>query len=68
VSLYGVNQLWDSSTWGTTLSFAITAGNAGEDTSQALTVSFRGQLAATTTDSLALRNFTVIRYPAQVNP
>jgi hypothetical protein len=67
-SIAGTTQLWDSNTWGTVMSLAITAGSAAEDTSQSLTVSFRGQLAATSADSLALRNFTVIRYPAQVNP
>ncbi len=67
-SLYGANQVWDSSTWGATAAVVYTSGSAAEDTSQALTVSFRGQLASATTDSLSLRNFTVLRYPAQVNP
>ena len=35
---------------------------------QAMTVSFLGQMASSTSDALALRNFTVIRYPAQANP
>jgi hypothetical protein len=36
--------------------------------SQAPTVNFLGQMAAAGTDAVALHNFTVIRYPAQVNP
>jgi hypothetical protein len=67
-SIFGTDQLWDSRSWGTTLAIAATTGTSSEDTSQALTVSFRGQLASSSADSLALRNFTVIRYPAQVNP
>jgi hypothetical protein len=67
-SIFGTDQLWDSKTWGTALTLAVTAGSAAEDTSQALTVSFRGQMASATSESLSLRNFTVIRYPAQVNP
>jgi hypothetical protein len=67
-SIFGTDQLWDSRTWGTTLASTTTTGTSSEDTSQALTVSFRGQIASSSTDSLALRNFTVIRYPAQTNP
>jgi hypothetical protein len=67
-SIYGTSQLWDSQTWGTALAVASTTGISTEDTSQALTVSFRGQMATTTTDGVSLRNFTVIRYPSQVNP
>jgi len=36
--------------------------------SQAVRVSLRGQMAGTTSDTVFLRNFTVIRYPAQTNP
>ncbi len=67
-SIFGTDQLWDSETFGTTLTLSATTGSAVEDTSQALTVSFRGQMASSSSDSLALRNFTVIRYPAQSNP
>jgi hypothetical protein len=67
-SIFGTDQLWDSRTWGATLAQTITTGSSTEDTSQALTITFRGQMTATTTDTVALRNFTVIRYPAQTNP
>ena len=67
-SVFGTDQLWDSKTWGTALELATTAGSSTEDTSQALTVSFRGQMASSTTETVSLRNFMVIRYPAQVNP
>jgi hypothetical protein len=61
-------QAWDTQTWGVTLNQAASAGTASENTSQALRVSLRGQMAGTTSDSVFLRNFTVIRYPAQTNP
>ena len=67
-SIFGTDQLWDSKTWGSALPLATTAGTSAEDTSQALTVSFRGQMTSATSESVALRNLTVIRYPAQVNP
>jgi hypothetical protein len=61
-------QVWNAESWGVALSLAASAGQSAENISQALTVEFRGQMAATTSDSLVLRNFTVIRYPAQTNP
>ncbi len=67
-SIYGTSQLWDTQTWGAAAALATTTGDAAEDTSQAVTVSFRGQMASATSDSVSLRNFTVIRYPAQANP
>src|SRR5579862_4386895 len=61
--VYAGAQIWDSQSWGSALTLAATAGPAGEDTTQALTVSFRGQMAAAGSDSVNLRNFTVVRYP-----
>jgi hypothetical protein len=66
--LYGGGQVWDTQSWGNALTLAVSAGTAGEDTSQPLKVSLKGQMAGTTSDSVFLRNFTVIRYPAQANP
>ena len=53
---------------GNRASLAANAGTASEDTAQAIRVSLQGQMAGTTSDSVFLRNFTVIRYPAQANP
>jgi len=67
--IYGSGQeAWDTQTWGIGLSLAANAGMAGENTAQAVRVSLQGQLAGTTSDSVFLRNFTIIRYPAQSNP
>ncbi len=62
------NQAWNSQSWGNALSFAAAVGSATQNTSQSLTISFLGDMAGTTSDSVALSNFTVIRYPAQINP
>jgi hypothetical protein len=61
-------QSWDAQSWGNSLTLANTVGSAGEDTTQNLTISFRGQMLAVSSDSVLLSNFTVIRYPAQTNP
>jgi hypothetical protein len=66
--LYSSGQQWDAQSWGGSLAFQTAAGAAAANTSQALTVNFLGQMAAAGTDAVALNNFTVIRYPAQVNP
>ena len=54
--------------FGSVLPFAIALGSASVNTSQILTIGFLGQMATTTSDTLFLSNFTVVRYPAQVNP
>ncbi len=67
-SIFGTDQLWDSQTWGTTAILTLTSGAGTEDTSQAIPIQFRGQLTTGGGDSVSLRNFAVIRYPAQANP
>jgi len=66
--LYSGAQAWDAQSWGGTLSFAAVTGTASADITQNLTIAFQGQMAGSTADSVILRNFTVIRYPAQTNP
>ena len=61
-------QIWDTQSWGSILAFAAAAGSASVDITQALTVDFRGQMSAAGSDSVVVRNFTVVRYPAQTNP
>ena len=68
VGIYAGAQSWDVQSWGNTLSLAATVGNATENTSASLTISLLGSMAGSTSDSVNLRNFTVIRYPAQSNP
>ena len=66
--IYATGQTWDTQSWGAMLSFAENAGTASEDISQPVRVSLQGQMAGSTSDSVVLRNFTVMRYPAQSNP
>ena len=65
--LYSSAQQWDVESWGTAIGFQVGAGTASENTTQSLTIDFRGAMAASGSDSLSLRNYTVLRYPAQVN-
>jgi hypothetical protein len=68
---FGINagsQPWSGQSWGSSLAFATVLGSASLDTTQLLTISFLGQMSASTGDTVFLSNFTVVRYPAQVNP
>jgi hypothetical protein len=61
-------QQWSGQSWGSGLVFATALGSASASTSLSLTISFLGQMSGTTSDTLTLSNFTVVRYPAQINP
>lgn len=62
------SQFWDAQSWGNSFALANAVGTAAANTSLSLTLTFPAHLAATSTDVIALSNFTVIRYPAQTNP
>jgi hypothetical protein len=61
-------QSWTGQSWGNNLSFATAVGSATENIVQNLTISFRGNMAGSTADTVNLSNFTVTRYPAQSSP
>lgn len=59
---------WNTQSWGSVLALAAGIGNAGESLSAPLVIDLLGKMASTTTDTITLRNFTVVRYPANTNP
>lgn len=61
-------QPWSGQSWGSSTAFAAAVGVTSVNTTQSLTISFLGQVSSATGDSIALSSFTVVRYPAQVNP
>ncbi len=61
-------QPFNGESWGNSLSFATAVGSFSQNTAASLTISFQADLAASTTDTVNLSSFTVIRYPAQSNP
>jgi hypothetical protein len=50
--------------WGTLLGFAAGVENAYDSLSFNIVLAFQGQMAATTSDTVTLRNFSVVRYPS----
>jgi hypothetical protein len=61
-------QPYSVQSWGSALPFAAAVGSAAENSTINLTVTFSGAMAAATSDSVVLSNFTVTRYPALANP
>lgn len=51
-------------TWGAALSLANESSAATDDITTGLTIDFKANMAGATSDSVTLRNFTVVRYPA----
>lgn len=66
--IHGVGAQWNVQSWGATSSLAAAAGSAPDSLAAPLTVDLLGSMAGATTETVALRNFTLIRYPAQANP
>lgn len=55
---------WSSQTWGNASAQVVNAGTSTELLTSPVTIDFRGSLATSTTDTVALRNFTVVRIQA----
>jgi hypothetical protein len=67
-ALHASGAQWSTTNWGTVSTFGASTGNAPEDYTGAVTIRLAGQMSATSSDQVALKNFTVVRYPAQSNP
>ena len=61
-------QPWSGQSWGSSLALAAAVGSTNVNSVLSVTVAFLGQMASSTSDSVSLSGFTVVRYPAQVNP
>ncbi len=59
---------WSAQSWGTALTFATGVGLAGDSLAAPLTIDFLAHMNTSTTETVTLKNFTVVRYPAQSNP
>jgi hypothetical protein len=61
-------QPWSGQSWGSSLAYATAVGSTSANTALSVTIAFLGQMAGSTSDAVSLSSFTVVRYPAQVNP
>jgi hypothetical protein len=55
---------YDVQSWGVATSLSSAAGNALDSLLSPVVIDLRGRFSSSTTDTLTLRSFTVIRYPA----
>jgi len=66
--IHAAGAQWSVQSWGAGLAFAAATGSAVDSLSAPLAIGFQGRMAGATSETLTLRNFTVLRYPAQANP
>ncbi len=64
LGIYTGGAQWSSINWGSGSAATTGAGTSNEILTDPLIVDFRGQLGGATTDTLTLRNFTVVRIQA----
>jgi hypothetical protein len=68
LGIHSAGAQWRVESWGATTAFAASAGSAADSLASPLTVSFLGAMAGATSETVTLRNLSVVRYPAQQNP
>ena len=62
-AVHGSATQWSSQNWGVSTALAAGVGSAPNNLASALTIDFRGQMAAAGSDTVTLRNYSVVRYP-----
>jgi hypothetical protein len=63
--VHAAGTQYDAQSWGVSLALTSGAGNSTEPLSAPIVVDLLGRFSTTTTDTVTLRNYTVIRYPAR---
>lgn len=64
LGIYTGGAMWSSQSWAAGGTMGASAGNTIEALENPITIDFRGQLASASTDTVTLRNFTVLRIQA----
>ena len=66
--IYANGAQWSVQSWNSTGALTAAIGTSSDSLASELLITFSGQLTTTSADAVILRNFTVIRYPAQSRP
>jgi hypothetical protein len=66
--VHSAGAAWSVQSWGVSAALASAAGNASDSLAAPLVIDLLGRMANASVETLTLRNFTVVRYPAQSNP
>lgn len=67
LGIHGTGLVWTGQSWGNTSALVLQAGSASAATGS-ISLDIYGQLSTAGSDTVTLRQFTVIRYPAQTTP
>jgi hypothetical protein len=68
VGIHAAGGQWSSLSWGAATTLAAGAGSSAEPPGVPLTVDLLGRMTAATVETVTVRHFSVVRYPAQQNP
>ena len=64
VGIHGAGAQWGAQYWGYTSSFAARVGSSTDTGTAGVTIDFLARMASTTTNTVTLRNYIVLRYLA----
>jgi hypothetical protein len=64
LGIHGAGAQWSTQNWGGASAFAAAVGSTSETGVAGLTVDFLGRMASTTNQTVELKHFLVLRYPA----
>ncbi len=64
LGIYAGGAMWSSQSWAAGGTMAVDSGSSTELLASPITIDFRGNLASASTDTVTLRNFTVLRIQA----
>lgn len=65
VAIHSEGAQWNVQSWGASLTLAASAGTAADSSATPITVLFLGGMSEATSETVTLRSFTVLRYPAR---
>lgn len=66
--LFGTGAAWQIQTYGASAGLDLKVSDFSINPTSSFTIQFRGRLLTSSGDTVAVRNYTVLRYPAQFNP
>ncbi len=64
LGIHGSGSQWNTQDWGIVTAFSAGVGSTTEGGAAGLAIDFRGNMAAATGETLTLRHYAVLRYPA----
>jgi hypothetical protein len=67
-AIHSTGTTWTTQSWGSSLPAAAALGEASDPAGSGIVIDFLGRMASAGSEAVTLRNFVIVRYPAQANP